>query len=66
MSVRAHGDDAVLGTLLARAGERFGDRPYLSFALDARDVTFAEAADAAARVAGGLAGPASRPATASS
>ena len=56
MSVRAHGDDAVLGTLLARAGERFGDRPYLSFALDDRDVTFAEAADAAARVAGGLAG----------
>lgn len=55
MSVRAHGDDAVLGRLLARAGERFGDRPYLSFALDARDVTFAEAADAAARVAGGLA-----------
>jgi carnitine-CoA ligase len=49
-------DDAVLGTLLARAGERFGDRPYLSFALDERDVTFAEAADAAARVAGGLAG----------
>ena len=56
MSVRAHGDDAVLGTLLARAAERFGDRPYLSFALDDRDVTFAEAADAAARVAGGLAG----------
>ena len=56
MSVCAHGDDAVLGTLLAHAGERFGDRPYLSFALDDRDVTFAEAADGAARVAGGLAG----------
>ena len=47
--------DEVLGTLLARAGERFGDRPYLSFALDEAEITFAAAAESAARVAAGLA-----------
>jgi crotonobetaine/carnitine-CoA ligase len=56
VSGAAQRDDHVLGTLLARAGERFGDRPYLSFALDEREITFASAADGAARVAAGLAG----------
>jgi crotonobetaine/carnitine-CoA ligase len=51
-----HRDGEVLGTLLARAGERFGDRPYLSFALDEAEITFAAAAESAARVAAGLSG----------
>lgn len=50
----SRGGEEVLGSLVARAGERFGDRPYLSFALEERALSFAEAADGAARVAGGL------------
>lgn len=47
--------DWVLAPLLERAGDRFGEEPYLSFALDERELTFAEAADAARAIAGGLA-----------
>ena len=46
----------VSGPLLARAGELYGDRPFLSFAHDERELSFAEAASAGARLAGGLAG----------
>jgi crotonobetaine/carnitine-CoA ligase len=56
VSRRGLDGEPVLARLLAGAGERYGDRPYLSFALDERACTFAEAADAAARLAGGLAG----------
>lgn len=48
-------DEESAGALLARAGERFGDRPYLSFALDESALSFAEAAESARHVAGGLA-----------
>lgn len=48
--------DEALGPLLARAGEFYADRPFLSFAHDDRELSFAEAASAGARLAGGLAG----------
>jgi crotonobetaine/carnitine-CoA ligase len=45
----------ALAGLLAEAGERWGDRPYLSFALGERELSYGEAAESARRVAGGLA-----------
>lgn len=41
--------------LLARRGEELGDRPFLSFAFDGRELSYGEAADGARSVAGGLA-----------
>jgi crotonobetaine/carnitine-CoA ligase len=39
---------------VARRGHELGDRPFLSFALGERGLSYGEAADAARRIAGGL------------
>lgn len=44
----------MLPQLLARAGDEHGDRAFLSFALGEQELSFGEAAAAAAAVAGGL------------
>lgn len=47
-------DDWCLPALLERRGEELGDRPFLSFALGDRQLSYGEAAAAARAVAGGL------------
>ena len=44
-----------LPVLLAEQAERLGDRPFLSFGLGERDLTYAEVSAAADEIAGGLA-----------
>ena len=46
--------DWCLPGLVARRGEELGDTPFLSFALDGREVSYGAAAEAARAVAGGL------------
>jgi crotonobetaine/carnitine-CoA ligase len=48
--------DWCLPELVARRGQELGDRPFLSFALGGRDLSYGEAAEGARRIAGGLAG----------
>jgi len=46
--------DWCLPELLQRRGEELGDRPFLSFALGERELSYGEAAQTARRIAGGL------------
>ena len=48
--------DWCLPELVQRRGEELGDRPFISFALGERELSYGDAAEAARRIAGGLAG----------
>ena len=47
--------DWCLPELVAQRGEELGDRPFLSFALGEREISYGEAAASARSIAGGLA-----------
>jgi crotonobetaine/carnitine-CoA ligase len=55
MTIIPDRSDWCLPVVLGRAVEQFGDRPFLSFRIGDRRLTFAEAGERAAAVAGGLA-----------